>query len=220
VTQPTTTTDPASPEAAPSGTREIPVPPPVVVATGTAQFPRVEPAGAEPVQATGPVDFVPGLPGLGTPPPPPPPPPAEAAAPGADAAPGATRAPKPPRAPRTPQDRAALLGAGLTVVALVLLELGLALRFGAESLWSTVPLWSGFATLATLLGLLPFLARAAGNRLRADRAWKVAAGGLTGVAAFWLLVVLPRVDTDRGFLLTAALAALGIALWVAPARRA
>ncbi len=48
----------------------------------------------------------------------------------------------------------------------------------------------------------------------------MAAGGLTGVAVFWLLIVLPRVDTDRGFLLTAALAALGAALWVTPGRRA
>jgi hypothetical protein len=48
----------------------------------------------------------------------------------------------------------------------------------------------------------------------------VAAGGLTGLAAFWVLVVLPRADSDRGFLLTAALAALGAALWMAtPARR-
>jgi hypothetical protein len=38
------------------------------------------------------------------------------------------------------------------------------------------------------------------------------------VAVFWVLVVLPRVDSDRGFWLTAALAALGAALWVAPSR--
>ena len=55
-------------------------------------------------------------------------------------------------------------------------------------------------------------------RLRPDAAWKVAAGGLTGLAVFWVLVVLPRVDSDRGFVLTAALAALGAALWVAPGR--
>jgi hypothetical protein len=35
---------------------------------------------------------------------------------------------------------------------------------------------------------------------------------------FWVLVVLPRVDSDRGFVLTAALAALGAALWIAPGR--
>nr|WP_239522609.1 hypothetical protein [Geodermatophilus sabuli] len=106
------------------------------------------------------------------------------------------------------------------MLSLVLLELGLTLGFGTDPLWSAVPLWSAFATVATLLGLLPSAARLLpGARLRADGAWKVAAGGLTGLAVFWVLVVLPRVDSDRGFVLTAALAALGAALWVASARR-
>jgi hypothetical protein len=39
---------------------------------------------------------------------------------------------------------------------------------------------------------------------------------LVGLAVFWLLVVLPVVASDRGFLLTAALGALGAALWVGP----
>ncbi len=82
-----------------------------------------------------------------------------------------------------------------------------------------MPLWSVFATLATLLGALPFAGRVLrAARARPDAAWKVAAGGLTGVAVFWVLVVLPRVDSDRGFVLTAALATLGAALWVAPSR--
>ncbi len=80
-------------------------------------------------------------------------------------------------------------------------------------------LWAVFATFATLLGGLPFAGRfLPAARLRPDAAWKVAAGGLTGVAVFWVLVVLPRIDSDRGFVLTGALAALGAALWVAPSR--
>ena len=55
-----------------------------------------------------------------------------------------------------------------------------------------------------------------GDRVRSGSAWRVAAGGLVGLAVFWLLVVLPVVATDRGFVLTAALAALGGALWVGP----
>jgi hypothetical protein len=46
--------------------------------------------------------------------------------------------------------------------------------------------------------------------------WRIAAAGLVGLAVFWLLVVLPVVASDRGFLLTAALGALGAALWVGP----
>ena len=90
---------------------------------------------------------------------------------------------------------------------------------GEAPLWSAATLWAVFATLATLLGGLPFAGRfLPAARLRPDAAWKAAAGGLTGVAVFWVLVVLPRVDSDRGFVLTAALAALGAALWVAPGR--
>jgi hypothetical protein len=103
------------------------------------------------------------------------------------------------------------------VLAVVLLELGLTLDLGGESYWSVVPLWSAFATLCALLGFAA--SYPAGDRQRSAAAWRVAAGGLVGVAVFWLLVVLPVVDTDRGFVLTAALAALGGALWLASRRK-
>ena len=110
-----------------------------------------------------------------------------------------------------------MAGLGLVALAVVLLELGLGLGFGGRSLWSTVPLWSAFATVAALLGLLAFAAfYPSGNRLRSGPAWRVAAGGLVGLAVFWLLVVLPSVASDRGFVLTAALACLGGALWIGP----
>jgi hypothetical protein len=169
------------------------------------------------------VDFVPGLPGLGTPPPPPPP---AAAQP----SPGPTwpetlEADEPSkkragtRAARLPQDRGALAAVGLAVLSLVLLQLGLALDLGGESLWNAVPLWSGFATVAVLVGLLALvLASSKGGRVRSGQAWTVGAAGLVGLAAFWLLVVLPGADSDRGFLLTAALACLGAALWVGAKR--
>jgi hypothetical protein len=244
----------------PTGTQEIPLTHPAGSPNGAtavqqlpphpaATTPQHVPPSAEPMdgpQPTGPVDFVPGLPGVGTPPPPP--------RTGAHAAPAATpHAPPPPgpsaghaggpvwpdtldpqepvaagakrkREPRVraPQDRAALVGLGLVVLSLVLLELGLALDFGFEgdSYWSVVPLWSAFATVCVLLGLLVFAAfYRAGNRARSGPAWRVAAGGLVGLAVFWLLVVLPVVASDRGFVLTAALAALGGALWIGPRRK-
>jgi hypothetical protein len=121
---------------------------------------------------------------------------------------------------RRPRDRTALLGLGLVALSLVLLELGLILDFGEESYWSAVPLWSAFATACVALALVVFAASyPAGDRPRSGPAWRVAAGGLVGVAVFWLLVVLPVVDTDRGFVVTAALAALGGALWVGPRRK-
>jgi hypothetical protein len=112
------------------------------------------------------------------------------------------------------------VGLGLAALSLLLLELGLTLRFGDVSLWSAVPLWSGFATVCTALGLVAFAAfYLHGNRRRSGPAWRIGAAGLVGLAVFWLLVVLPDVASDRGFVLTAALGCLGGALWVGPRRK-
>ncbi|SNS77563.1 hypothetical protein SAMN04488107_3738 [Geodermatophilus saharensis] len=181
----------------------------------------VSPAGtgaAAPPQPTGPLDSF-----FGSPPPPPPPAaPAEvttAAAPAAEA-PSRRTAARTPRAPRTPRDRAVLITTGLGVVGLVLLELGLTLRLGGQVLWSDLPLWSAFATLAALTGVVGLAASLLpGGKLRPAVAERLAVGGLAGLAVFWVLIALPRVDSDRGFLLTAALGALAVAVWLAPARR-
>jgi hypothetical protein len=221
-------------------TQEIPVVHPPAGATAVQQLPphpnATTPAPVQAMDApvpTGPVDFVPGLPGLGGPPPPPPVPPTTAPAPAASAT-TATPAPtwpetlesgpiddgpKKPRV-RRPRDLATLLCLGLVVLCVLLLEVGLALHVDGATFWSVVPLWSAFATGCALLALVAFAAsHSAGERLRSGSAWRVAAGGLVGLAIFWLLVALPVVDTDRGFLLTAALGALGAALWVGPHRK-
>jgi hypothetical protein len=236
----------------PPTTQEIPLVQPATGSTATQQLPphpgASTPAPVQPVDVvvpTGPVDFVPGLPGVGTPPPPPvrPAPVAdEQARPagGASEAPGgrswpttlesevASATPRRKRRARSSsvhtsgggalRDRSTVLGIALTVLSLVLLELGLTMRGEvAESYWETIPLWSAFATVCALLGLGAFVAFAAArHRLRPDGLWRIAAAGLVGLAVFWLLVVLPVVATDRGFVLTAALGALGGALWVGP----
>jgi hypothetical protein len=194
------------------------------------------PVSADAPQPTGPVDFVPGLPGLGTPPvphsapTPPPPPPVqpvstETAAPvwpetlESEAVDRPAERTEKRRRVAVPRHRGALLGVGLAVLALVLLELGLALDFGDRSYWSAVPLWSAFATVCAALGVLAFVASfPSGSPLRSSAMWRIAAGGLVGLAVFWLLVVLPVVASDRGFLLTAAVGALGGALWIGPGR--
>jgi hypothetical protein len=224
-------------------TQEIPVVHPPAGATAVQQLPphpnATTPAPVQAMDApvpTCPVDFVPGLPGLGGPPPPPPVPPTTAPAPAASAASATTATPAPTwpetlesgptddgpkkRRARRPRDLATLLGFGLVVLSVVLLEVGLALDVDGATFWSVVPLWSAFATGCALLALVAFAAsHSAGERLRSGSAWRVAAGGLVGLAVFWLLVALPVVDTDRGFLLTAALGALGAALWVGPHRK-
>jgi hypothetical protein len=231
-------TEPMGP-AQPS-TQEIPVAPPAVGAhsagahAATTELPphpgAVAPAPVDPPHPTGPVDFVPGLPALGTPPVPPPAsaptaPPLDQAGSGpvwpatleSEAAPGRAAEQRRISAPR---NRAALLGLGLAVLSLVLLELGLTLDFDDRSYWSALPLWSAFATLCGVLGVLAFAASLpSGSRIRSGAAWRIAAGGVAGIAVFWLLVVLPVVASDRGFLLTAALGALGFALWVGRGRK-
>ena len=181
------------------------------------------PAQPHPPQPTGPVDYVPGLPGA---PAPPPPPAAPAPAEPAPAAPvqswpetleadDSARA-RGGRTLRIPRDRRALVPIGLAALALLLLQLGLSLELGSDSSWESVPLWSAFATAACGVGLLG-LALAVTKRGRAvgETAWRAGAAGLVGLSVFWLLVVLPVADGDRGFLLTAALGCLGAALWMA-----
>jgi hypothetical protein len=159
------------------------------------------PARPDGPQPTGPLDSL-----LGAPPVPPP------------AAP--TPRPEQPKAPRAPRDRVALVSAGLAALGLVLLELGLLLRPDGSALWGDVPAWSAFATLCALLaGVAAAVRLVPALRLRPAGAERIALGGLTGLAVFWALVVLPRADTDRGFVLTMALAAVAAAVWLVPGRR-
>jgi hypothetical protein len=227
-------------------TQEIPVVQPAGGATATSQLPPHPKATTPaPVQRVGtpamtsPVDFVPEPPGAGTPSPPPHSHAAPAPAVPTETATASAATPAPswpdsllsdgpaghPRGKlrstltgRRPWDRAALPGLALVALAVVLLELGLSLDLGGQSYWSSVPLWSAFATVCALLAFAAYYP--AGDRGRSGAAWRVAVGGLAGVAVFWLLVVLPVVDTDRGFVLTAALGALGGALWMRAPRKA
>jgi hypothetical protein len=152
-----------------------------------------DPGGAQP---TGPVAFVPGVRGV---------------AGGAAAGSGAGSA----AAPATRPDRTALVGVGLAALSVVLLQFGL--FHGEPDLWAAATLWSVFATLTSVLGLVALALRVpARSRVSAGTATRVAAGAVLGLAIFWLLVVLPIVAGDPGFLVTAALLALGAAVWVGP----
>ena len=189
----------------------VELPQPVAAEASTAVVPPVGHGDAGGVLPTGPIDPFPGAP---------PAPPGGAPSPAAAATTARVPVAAPARAPRTPRDRAVLITTGLGVLGLVLLELGLALRLGGRVLWTDLPLWSAFATLAALTGIAGLAAGLLpGRRLSPATAERPALGGLAGLAVFWLLIALPRVDSDRGFLLTAALGALGVAVWLSPTRR-
>lgn len=175
------------------------------------------------VHGTGPVDVVPGFA------PTPPPAPGPATTPGT--APGSPSAGSPDGGSSSSSVRSriaavrtsgrpgtALVALLLGVLGLALLQLGLGLDFVNQSLWDVVPTWSAFATVAALVALAPSVATLAGRRESVRTAWRVGAGGLVGLAAFWVLIALPIVASDRGFWLTVALAATGAAVVLAPGR--
>ena len=201
----------SSPAPLPPPAYPVTAPQPVAAEASTAVVPPVGHGDAGGVVPTGPIDSF-----FGAPPAP------HGGAPSPAAAAPTARVPvaEPARAPRTPRDRAVLVTTGLGVLGLVLLELGLALRLGGQVIWSDLPLWSAFATLAALTGIAGLAAGLLpGRRVSPATAERPALGGLAGLAVFWLLIALPRVDSDRGFLLTAALGALGVAVWLSPTRR-
>jgi hypothetical protein len=116
--------------------------------------------------------------------------------------------------------RTVFTGLALGVIGLVLLELGLARDFGNASLWSVVPTWSAFATVAAVVALVPLVARWVPSAPATGTVWRIGLAGATGLAAFWVLVALPLVTSDRGFLLTAGTALAAAALWLSPGRPA
>ena len=209
--------------------------PPAEHAAGGPAAPPTGPITAQPAggasfgtQVTAPVDFVPGL-GADGPPvtttgssaAPPSGPPTLSGGPGTSPGmPASTPRRSPLAGIREQAGRggAALLTLALGVLGLALLQVGLALDFGTQSLWDVVPTWSVFATLAAVVVIAPALAGLAGRGLPARTAWRVGAAGLVALAVFWVLVALPVAASDRGFWLTAALAAAGVATWLAPGR--
>jgi len=234
---------PAAPPPAPGPrTQSILVPPPQQPAAepfATTQFAAVQggPAAApavDPHSVTGPVGHdasspAGAAPGLHTPPPVPgpftapvphpethavPAPPPQSA----DQAGGARHGRSPLAGVRRAAGGRLLVALGLGVLALALLQVGLISDDSNVSLWDAVPTWSTFATLAVLVALVPVAVGFAGRGLPARTAWRVGAGGVAALGAFWVLVGLPLVVSDRGFWLTAALGAAAAAVWLAPGR--
>lgn len=123
---------------------------------------------------------------------------------------------------RSTADRAALTALVLGGLGVVLLVVGLSLDpfEGGPSSWTAIPAWAAFATLASLVALLPHVPSRGG--LSRDQAWQVGAAGAAGVVLFWLLVVVftGAGASNRGFVLTLATGLVAGSVWLARRRAA
>jgi hypothetical protein len=109
-----------------------------------------------------------------------------------------------------------MLSKALAVLAWPALGLGLNLSENHQlSLFRHVPAWSVFAVLSLVfVGVAALAAPTTGP----NRYWRLGAGGAAGLVAFWVLLVLPGVDSNAGFSLSLATAAACGAVWWAPGR--
>ncbi|MET3805713.1 apolipoprotein N-acyltransferase [Nakamurella sp. UYEF19] len=121
--------------------------------------------------------------------------------------------PGPAGATGTPAERFAGFGGPLAVV---LAALGLSIPFDSSNAWSSQISWAIFAQLAALAAGAPALLRSSGQSPRSS--WFVGAVGTSGLLGYWLLVVLPSVGSNEGFVLTLATALAACGSWFSPHR--
>ncbi len=113
---------------------------------------------------------------------------------------------------------AAAVGAStwLALASVVAMALAVSLKEDGDNGWGRIGVWAGFAIAAAVLTLLPTIGRQ--MNLTAVRAWRGAAAGAGGLAAFWVLFVLPAISMNVSFAATLGVAAGVGAAWLAPGR--
>lgn len=100
----------------------------------------------------------------------------------------------------------------LVVTALLLTEDG-----ADTNAFEDITAWSIFAVVMALLQLAPLAGQAVG--MQRATAWTVGAVGTVGLLGYWVIIVLPGVSSNAGFLLTLAAACAVIGCWLSPGRR-
>ena len=120
----------------------------------------------------------------------------------------------------SPPPSASSSGTGaLATVALlagvVLTALGLSIPFDSSCLWATSLAWAIFGILAALVAAAPLLTTSTGRA--PSTMWTVGAVGAGGLLLFWVLVALPGVTSNQGFVLTLATACALGGVWLSPA---
>jgi len=103
------------------------------------------------------------------------------------------------------------------VAGVVLTALGLSIPFDSSCLWATSLAWAIFAMLAALVSVAPVLARSVGKS--PTTMWTIGAVGAGALLLFWVLVALPGVTSNQGFVLTLATACALAGVWLSPGRR-
>lgn len=97
----------------------------------------------------------------------------------------------------------------LSLIAFLGTAIGLFLR------WDYV-LWSSFALVCAALQYFALSNKA--SEAKTEKIWRVAAIATGGLLLYWVLVALPTITSNAGFVLTVSVAAAGGALWLAPHR--
>ncbi|QNK84063.1 hypothetical protein [Nakamurella sp. PAMC28650] len=123
-------------------------------------------------------------------------------------------APNPPPAVSNASSQSLLALCGPLSVLVV--ALGLSIPFDSSNAWTTQLAWAIFAQCAAMVAAAPVLVTGAGRS--PATAWRVGAAGSVALAAHWLLVVLPSVGSNAGFVLTVGTALAAAATWFSPHR--
>lgn len=104
----------------------------------------------------------------------------------------------------------------LSIVSIAAVALAVSLEEDGRNGWEDIGVWAGFAIVAAVATLAPSLR--SNLSLDTSRAWQIGLGGAIGLAAFWVLFILPSIQQNVSFLATVGVVAGGLAVWLAPGR--
>ncbi|WP_430591624.1 hypothetical protein [Humidisolicoccus flavus] len=115
-------------------------------------------------------------------------------------------------APSAPKNTAATIRVIASSVAVVLVLAGLSIPESGEPLWVRSLAWSIFAAVAVIVHAIGSLTPGEDSLKNPLRVMNVAGGG--GYLLYWVVIALPGVNSNAGFLLTIAAAAVAVGMWL------
>ncbi|MBM9465760.1 hypothetical protein [Nakamurella leprariae] len=103
------------------------------------------------------------------------------------------------------------------LVTIVLIALGLAIPFSDDNFFSSSLAWSVFAMVAALVQAAPLLMRGPDGR-PTRTGWLVGATAAGALVGFWVLIALPDITSNQGFVLSLGTATAVLAVVASPGR--